>query len=93
MQPNQQMSESDRDLVRNAPAIAGRLSKIKHDANNPLAIVSGNAQLLRELAAMAGLGEEFVGPINDIIDASERVSEALNELTILQRVLLAGRAE
>lgn len=87
------MSDPDPDLVRNAPEVAGRLSKIKHDANNPLAIVSGNAQLLRELAAMEGLGEEFMGPINDIIDASERVSEALNELTVLQRLLLAGRED
>jgi signal transduction histidine kinase len=87
------MSESDRDIVRTAPEVAGRLGKIKHDANNPLAIVSGNAQLLRELAAIEGLGEEFVGPINDIIDASERVAEALNELTVLQRLLLAGRQD
>jgi signal transduction histidine kinase len=64
-----------------------RLSEIRHDANNPLAIVSGNAQLLRELAQMQGLGDEFIGPINDIVEASERTSDALNELTLLQRSL------
>lgn len=81
------MSEREWELRRIIADMAMRLGKIKHDANNPLAIVAGNAQLLRELAVMQGLGEEFIGPIQDIEEASARVEEALNELTLMQRGL------
>jgi signal transduction histidine kinase len=81
------MDEEEQNFRRTLARVGARLGKIKHDANNPLAIVSGNAQLLRELASIHELGEEFMGPIRDIVDASERVAEALNELTALQRSL------
>lgn len=67
--------------------LKARLSRIKHDANNPLAIVSGNAQLLLELAGAMDLGPDFIEPLQDIEDACHRVEEALNELTLLQRSL------
>lgn len=64
-----------------------RLTEIKHDANNPLAIVSGNAQLLTELARAMDLGPDFLEPLADIEEACERVEEALQGLTTLQRDL------
>lgn len=67
--------------------LRARLSQIKHDANNPLAIVSGNAQLLIELAGAMDLGPDFLEPLQDIEDACHRVEEALNELTLLRRSL------
>ncbi|MFW5973187.1 MAG: histidine kinase dimerization/phospho-acceptor domain-containing protein [Bacteroidota bacterium] len=68
-----------------------RLSSIKHDANNPLAIISGNAQLLLELAGALDLGAEFTEPLEDIEEACQRVSDALNELTLVQKSLQSGQ--
>ena len=63
------------------------LGEIKHDANNPIAIISGNAQLLAELARAEDLGLDFIDPLRDIEEACDRVAEVLNELTALQRKL------
>lgn len=71
------------DLSRSILALRSRLSQIKHDANNPLAIVSGNAQLLEELADSQGL-TEFLEPLQDIQDACGRVEAALNLLVDVQ---------
>ncbi len=75
------------DWSKLAPELRKRLSEIKHDANNPLAIISGNAQLLIELARAMELGPDFTEPLEDIEEACERVAEALQELSLLRRSL------
>lgn len=77
---NRQESEVLREL-------SSRVSSAKHDINNPLSIISGNAQLLAELARAMDLGDEFLEPIRDIQDASERISNSLEELDALHTVL------
>lgn len=63
------------------------LSKVYHDINNPLAIISGNAQLLLEMAHMMGLDDQLVEPIEDIEEASRRLNESLGDLERLQKDL------
>jgi signal transduction histidine kinase len=65
------------------------LSRIYHDTNNPLAIVSGNAQFLLELAKSMGLDQDLVQPMRDIEEASERVAEGLREISRLREDLQA----
>ncbi|SRR5690606_2727290 len=57
------------------------LSKVFHDTNNPLAIVSGNAQYVLELGKTLDLSEDVVGPVRDIEEASERVAEGLRDVS------------
>lgn len=60
------------------------LSSIYHDTNNPLSIVSGNAQYFLELSKVMDVDEELVQPVQDIEEASERVAEGLRRLTTLR---------
>ena len=63
------------------------LSEVTHAVNNPLSIISGNAQLLRVLAQSEGLGDDFVQPIHDIEEASDRLSQLMGRLTELRERL------
>lgn len=63
------------------------LSKVYHDINNPLAIISGNAQLLLEMARLMELEDQLVKPIEDIEEASRRLDESLDDLDRLQEEL------
>ncbi len=63
------------------------LANMYHDINNPLAIISGNAQLLVELARVMEVDEELMGPIEDIEAATQRLDDSLSELERLQEEL------
>ncbi|MCZ6758001.1 MAG: histidine kinase [Bacteroidetes bacterium] len=63
------------------------LSRIHHDLNNPLAIVSGNVQLLDELSKALQVGDEFEVPIQDVMVAVEQLTEITEELLVLRNVL------
>lgn len=67
--------------IRKVQRILGRLY---HDTNNPLAIVSGNAQFLLELARSMDLEDDLVQPMRDIEEASERVAEGLRDISRLR---------
>ena len=60
------------------------ISRVNHDLNNPLSIISGNAQLLGELAGALELDGELTQPIQDIEEASARVSGILRRLVDLK---------
>lgn len=63
------------------------LSRVYHDINNPLAIISGNAQLLLEMVHLMDLDDQLVEPIEDIEEASRRLNESLGDLERLQNEL------
>lgn len=63
------------------------VSSVYHDLNNPLSIISGNAQFLVELSQEEELDEQFVSSARDIQEACERMSEALQRLTHLKDAL------
>lgn len=63
------------------------LSRVYHDANNPLAIISGNAQFMLELSKAMELDDDLIQPVQDIEEASRRVAEALRELVPLREAV------
>lgn len=63
------------------------ISRVNHDLNNPLSIISGNAQLLRELVRTLDPDGDLVQPIQDIEEASLRVSGILRRLVELKDAL------
>ena len=76
-----------------APGLSGELisalrdamSRVNHEINNPLAIISGNAQLL--LALGTDLDPDLLEPIQDIEEASHRLSTSLRKLVELRNLL------
>ena len=60
------------------------VSSVYHDLNNPLSIISGNAQFLVELSQEEELDEQFVSSAQDIQEACQRMSESLQRLTRLK---------
>lgn len=63
------------------------LSSVYHDLNNPLSIISGNAQFLLELSQEEELDEQFASSARDIQEASQRMAESLQRLTRLKEFL------
>ena len=64
------------------------VANVKHEINNPLAIISGNAQLLLELARMMDLDEDLVKPIRDIEEASLRITKSLDKLNSIKELIV-----
>ena len=59
------------------------LTRVTHDINNPLAVISGNAQLLLELARALDLDPDVAKPIQDIEEASQRLADMVQRLNAL----------
>jgi signal transduction histidine kinase len=60
------------------------VSSVYHDLNNPLSIISGNAQFLLELSREEDLDEQFVSSARDIKEAAQRMADSLHQLTRLK---------
>ncbi len=73
--------DADTDPLDVIRALRHTLSEVYHDANNPLSIVSGNAQYVLELGKAMDLDEEVVEPVRDIEEASERVAGFLKDIS------------
>ena len=69
------------------PVLQEALSEVTHEINNPLAIISGNAQLLLELSRMMNLDPDVAKPIRDIEEASHRLAEMVRRLNALKETL------
>ena len=65
-------------------AMSEEIVRLHHEVNNPLAIISGNAQLLVELARAMDMDEDLLGPIRDIEEASRRLADSLRGLARLR---------
>jgi K+-sensing histidine kinase KdpD len=63
------------------------VSSVYHDLNNPLSIISGNAQFLHELSQEEDLDDQFASSARDIQEACQRMSESLQRLTHLKDAL------
>jgi nitrogen-specific signal transduction histidine kinase len=63
--------------------LQGALSRVTHDINNPLSIISGNAQLLLELSRALDLDPDVAKPIRDIEEASQRLASMVQRLNAL----------
>lgn len=67
--------------------VRATLARVHHDANNPLAIIAGNAQLLVEVGGAVGLDEDLMQPIRDIDEASALLAGVLRRLVELRDAL------
>ena len=77
--PSATQNAGDRDA-----ALREALSEVYHDLNNSLAVISGNAQLLAELARAEDLGPAFTDPLEDVEAARSDISDALERLDRLR---------
>ena len=73
--------DADADPIEVIIVLRQTLSKVFHDTNNPLSIVSGNAQYVLELSKALDLDDEVIQPVRDIEEATERVAEGLKDLS------------
>lgn len=64
-------------------ALRLEIRRVCHDIQNPVAIISGNAQLLIETARGLGLPDEVLLPVTDLVEANQLLSERLDELRAL----------
>jgi signal transduction histidine kinase len=60
------------------------ISSVYHDLNNPLSIISGNAQFLLELSREEDLNDQFVSSVQDIKEAAQKMADSLNRLDRLK---------
>ena len=63
------------------------ISSVYHDLNNPLSIISGNAQFLLELSREEDLNDQFVSSVQDIKEAAQQMADSLNRLNRLKEEL------
>ncbi|MCH7639908.1 MAG: hypothetical protein IH855_10685 [Bacteroidetes bacterium] len=57
---------------------------VVHAINNPLTVITGNAQFLMEVARTEQTDSPIVGPIEDINAATQQLSDALARLSALR---------
>jgi signal transduction histidine kinase len=60
------------------------LGRVVHDVNNPLAIISGNAQLLGELSRVCDFDGDVSKAIKDIEEASVELASQMSRLSALR---------
>jgi len=63
------------------------VSSVHHDLNNPLSIISGNAQFLLELSREEDLDEQFASSAKDIREAAQQMATSLHRLDGLKKEL------
>jgi signal transduction histidine kinase len=78
---------SDPDSIDSLDDAHETVSSVYHDLNNPLSIISGNAQFLLEISREEDLDEQFVSSARDIKEAAQRMSDSLQRLTRLKEQL------
>lgn len=82
------MSVATSQELRQALARArALLTRIHHDVNNPLSVLSGNAQLLQELARALQVESEFTDPLTDMEQAVDGLSESIDRLMVVRKLL------
>lgn len=72
--------------------IKARLGRLYHDLNNPLAIASGNVQLIEELVAM-GESEGVREAVTDAREALDRFGALLDEFLAVRGAIDERLAE
>jgi signal transduction histidine kinase len=67
--------------------LQAKLSSLHHSMNNPLAVISGNVQLLQELAGALSVVDDMGGPLKDIESAVDQLGADLDQLILLRELL------
>lgn len=68
--------------------LSAGLRQLLHDARNPLAVISGNAQLLAEVAPSYDFDDLVETSVADIAEASNELAAALRALSDLRESLV-----
>ncbi|MDA0683770.1 MAG: hypothetical protein O2797_01850 [Bacteroidetes bacterium] len=68
-------------------AIRGQLSRVHHDINNPLSVISGNVELISELTNALGMKGDLEGPLEDIAAAVVQLTENVDKLLAVRGLL------
>lgn len=84
------MAESEEDqfpgeVLRNH--LERALSDARHTLSNPITVISGNTQLLLEMARMRDLDDEFIEPLEDIDEAVDELEAMIDEVYTAERLL------
>jgi signal transduction histidine kinase len=72
----EEKNEAERALAE----VLRRVADTRHDIKNPLSIISGNVQLLREMARVSDLDDDFREALYDIGEATEHVRDLLDQM-------------
>jgi len=78
---------SDTQSTESMEDVQETVSSVYHDLNNPLSIISGNAQFLLEIGREEDLDEQFISSAQDIQEAAQRMADSLHQLTRLKEEL------
>ncbi len=78
---------SDNNTVESREDAREAISSVYHDLNNPLSIISGNAQFLLELSREHDLDDQFVSSVQDIKEATQQMADSLNRLSRLKETI------
>jgi nitrogen-specific signal transduction histidine kinase len=78
---------SDPESIDSMDEAQEAVSSVYHDLNNPLSIISGNAQFLLEISQDEDLDDQFVSSVRDIREAAQRMTDSLERLTRLKEQL------
>lgn len=72
------------ELADRLRRLGDEVGRLYHDVNNPLAVISGNAQLLLDIGAAEGLGPDLMDSIADIEVAAQRLAEVMTRVRTLR---------
>jgi len=79
--------EIKQELLGKLEQVRLQLSKTHHDINNPLAVISGNVELLEELSKALGVDADLGGPLEDIEKAVQLLAEHVDRLIVVRKIL------
>lgn len=66
-------------------AMRREIRRIYHDIKNPVAIIAGNAELMREIIKGMDVGDEIQMSVSDILEASGLLSDRVDQLKEISR--------
>lgn len=73
------------DVQRTLGELRAEMSRVAHALNNPLSVITGNAQLGREMATALGVDEDVVGAFDQIQLAADELGALFREVAELRR--------
>jgi len=78
---------STQDLAAQLDAIRVQISRIQHDLNNPLAVISGNVELIKALSDALGVAPDVEAPLKDVGTAVEQLEGHVDRLLAVRGLL------
>lgn len=67
--------------------LKSHISRIQHDLNNPLSVVSGNVELLKELTIALNVYADVEDPLEDMGAALGKLTEQVDRLMVIRSML------